>query len=64
MEFLKWIGSSLLAILGISVGIGVLVLFFLMSAIIWPLTLILGAIVLLAAGIKEHWDTKKTHRDV
>lgn len=64
MEFLKWIGSTLLAIAGISVGIGVLVLFFLMSAVIWPLTLILGAIVLLAFGIKEHWDTKKTHRDV
>lgn len=56
MEILKWIGSGLLAILGVSVIIAGVVVVSLFGTVLWIAGAVILVVVVLAAAIKEAFD--------
>lgn len=63
MEFLKWVGSILLSIIGVSVIFGGVIFITLFGTVIWFFSLIAFGVIFLAYGIKDYFEYRANHRD-
>ena len=57
MEFLKWVGSTLLAILGLCTLAGIVVSITLFGTILGAVVLVALVVVLVAVAIKEYFES-------
>lgn len=62
MEFLKWVGSILAALLGLSVMIGGGIVTAAFTITTGAVLAVIGVVVFLAAGIKEYFEGRFRHR--